>query len=174
MYNMIRSYMAFLRLFAPDLSCPAIRYATMYAQMFPIPVEKENAMLSNLQLTLVKNRNARGGFSLIELLVVMALLVVLSAGMYKFYLGKGTGKPGEAKTPMTATYDSVCLQNLRSVRQCIEAAHTGDTDMKYPAALTEIKELSPELRACPEGKEPYVYNSQTGEVHCVHPGHEKY
>ena len=122
----------------------------------------------------VRRGNARTGFSLIELLVVMALMVVLSAGMYKVYLGKGTGKPGEAKTPITATYDSVCLQNLRSVRQCVEAAHTGDTDTKFPAALTEIKELSSDLRACPVGKEPYTYDPQTGEVHCVHPGHDKY
>lgn len=131
-------------------------------------------MLSRNKLFFPANRNAQSGFALIELLVVMALIVVLSAGMYKFYLGKGTGKPGEAKTPMTATYDSVCLQNLRSVRQCIEAAHTGDTDTKFPAALTEMKELSSDLRACPEGKEPYAYDPQTGEVHCTHPGHEKY
>ena len=131
-------------------------------------------MLPQNRLRFFKTNNARSGFALIELLVVMALIVVLSAGMYKFYLGKGTGKPGEAKTPMTATFDSVCLQNLRSVRQCVEAAHTGDTDTKFPASLTEIKELSPELRACPEGKEPYTYDAQTGEVHCIHPGHEKY
>lgn len=113
------------------------------------------------------------GFALIELLVVIALIAVLGAGLYTFYAGKGSGKKGEPKTPMTATYDSVCLQNIGSVRQCIKAEEATD-DEKHPASLTAIKSLTPDLRACPVGKEPYAYDPATGEVHCVHPGHEKY
>lgn len=116
---------------------------------------------------------ARNGFALIELLVVIALIAVLSAGLYTFYAGRSNGKPGSKKTPLDVTYDSVCLQNLVSVRQCIKAEEATDEE-KHPAALTAIKSLTPDLRACPVGKEPYVYDPQTGEVHCVHPGHEKY
>ena len=114
-----------------------------------------------------------GGFALIELLVVIALMAVLGAGLYTFYAGKVSGKKGEPKTPMTATYDSVCLQNIGSVRQCIKAEEATD-DEKHPTALTAIKSLTPDLRACPVGKEPYTYDPATGEVHCAHPGHEKY
>jgi prepilin-type N-terminal cleavage/methylation domain-containing protein len=113
------------------------------------------------------------GFSLIEMLVVIALIAVLGGSLFSFYAGKGSGKKGEAKTPMTAAHDSECLQNLGSVRQCIKAEEATD-DEKHPTALTAIKSLTPELRACPVGKEPYAYDPVTGEIHCIHPGHEKY
>lgn len=121
-------------------------------------------------------RASRRGFSLIELLVVAVLLVALGGGLAYFYLGGSkSGKPGERRvTPITKAHDTECLSNLRSVRQSIAAAHAGDPDEKYPASLTELRELPAELRACPVGKEPYVYEPSTGEVHCPHPGHENY
>ena len=117
----------------------------------------------------------RSGFALIELLVVIALIAVLGGGLYAFYAGHSgmSGKKGEPKSAMTVALDSECLQNLGSVRQCIKAEEATDEE-KHPAALTNIKSLTSELRACPVGKEPYAYDPATGEVHCVHPGHEKY
>ncbi len=118
---------------------------------------------------------ARKGFSLIEILVVMAILVVLSGITYSVLLGHSkNAPPGKAHSPMERAKDVVCMENLRSARQCIEASRTGDTDGKFPGALIEMRELSGELRACPEGKEPYQYDPATGQVKCVHPGHEKY
>lgn len=120
-----------------------------------------------------KTHNNAMGFSLVEILVVLVILVALGAFLYTNYAGKGSGKPGEAKTPLSAAHDSECLQNLGSVRQCIKAEEA-TADEKHPGSLTEIKSLTSELRSCPVGKEPYAYNPTTGEVHCVHPGHEKY
>jgi len=122
------------------------------------------------------NRHTRRpGFSLIEILVVMAIIVVISSITYSVYLGHSKNAPaGKAHSPMERAKDVVCMENLRSVRQCIEASHAGDSDSKYPGALTEMRELSSELRACPVGKEPYRYDPTTGKVQCVHPGHEAY
>ena len=39
--------------------------------------------------------------------------------------------------------------------------------------LSEMKEIS-SISKCPVGGEAYTYNPQTGEVHCPHPGHERY
>jgi prepilin-type N-terminal cleavage/methylation domain-containing protein len=115
------------------------------------------------------------GFSLIEILVVMAIIIVISSITYSVYLGHSKNAPaGKAHAPIERARDVVCMTNLRSVRQSIEAARTGDTDGKYPGSLLELRELSSELRACPEGKEPYQYDPATGQVHCVHPGHENY
>ena len=118
----------------------------------------------------------RSGFTLIEILVVMVIIIILSSVMYGVYLGKG-GKgapPGKAHSPMERAKDVVCMENIRSVRQSIVASHVTDTEEKYPASLLELKELPSEFRSCPEGKEPYQYSPSNGEVHCVHPGHEKY
>jgi len=118
----------------------------------------------------------RSGFSLIEILVVMAIIVVLSSITYGVYLGghSKNAPPGKAHSPMERAKDVVCMENLRSVRQCVEASRSGDSDGKFPGALTEMRELTAELRACPEGKEPYQYDPATGQVKCVHPGHENY
>ena len=118
----------------------------------------------------------RRGFSLIEILVVMVIIVVLSAITYSVYVG-GHGKnapPGKAHSPMERAHDVKCMSNLRSVRQCIEADRATDSDSKFPASLTEMRELSADLRECPVGHEPYRYDPATGQVHCVHPGHENY
>ncbi|HLJ55304.1 MAG TPA: prepilin-type N-terminal cleavage/methylation domain-containing protein [Chthonomonadaceae bacterium] len=120
-------------------------------------------------------RSARRAFSLIEILVVMAIIVILSGITYGIYIG-GRSKnapPGKAHSPMERAKDVVCMEDLRSVRQSIEASRTTDSDNKFPASLDELR-LPAELRACPEGKEPYRYDPATGEVHCVHPGHENY
>ncbi|MEP7098746.1 MAG: prepilin-type N-terminal cleavage/methylation domain-containing protein [Dokdonella sp.] len=120
-------------------------------------------------------RTRSRGFSLIEILVVAAIIVVLSSITYGVYLGHSKNAPaGKAHAPIERARDVVCMENLRSVRQCIEASRAGDGDAKFPGALTEMRELSPELRACPDGKEPYQYDPATGVVHCVHPGHENY
>lgn len=114
-------------------------------------------------------------FSLIEILVVLAIIVVLSSITYSVYLGHSKGAPaGKAHAPIERARDAVCMENLRSVRQCLEASRSTDTDGKYPDKLSDIRELTPDLRACPEGKEPYQYDPTTGTVHCVHPGHENY
>src|SRR5947199_10842818 len=92
------------------------------------------------------------GFSLIEILVVMAIIVVLSGITYGIYVGHSKNAPaGKAHSPMERAKDVVCMQNLRSVRQSIEVFRTGDTDAKSPGTLTALRELPAELRACPQG-----------------------
>lgn len=117
----------------------------------------------------------RSAFSLIEILVVLVIIVILSAITYNVLLGHSKNAPaGKAHTAIERARDVECMENLRSVRQSIEAAHASDPDGKYPASLNEMRELSSELRACPEGKELYQYDPETGKVRCVHPGHENY
>jgi hypothetical protein len=118
-------------------------------------------------------RQARA-FSLVELLVVAVILVLIGSSLAYFYLGSGgKGKNGEKKTPISAAKSTVCNSNLKQVRQAIEIAKTGDTDELLPQSLTELK-LPSELLRCDVGKEPYQYDSQTGTVRCLHPGHENF
>ncbi|HZO89496.1 MAG TPA: hypothetical protein VFB38_14305 [Chthonomonadaceae bacterium] len=117
-----------------------------------------------------------GGFSLVEILVVVLLLVLIGGGLAYFYLGHGSAgkKPGDiVHTPITRTNDVVCQNNLSQIRMSLQMQHDSDPDGKYPASLSELR-LPSEMLSCPVGHEPYQYDPTTGQVHCMHPGHENY
>ena len=42
-----------------------------------------------------------------------------------------------------------------------------------PPTLAALHGLPASMKACPASGTPYAYNPQTGEVHCVTPGHER-
>jgi prepilin-type N-terminal cleavage/methylation domain-containing protein len=114
------------------------------------------------------------GFSLVEMLVVLVVLVALGGALTYFYLGRGTSKPGDVvHTPISQANSTVCLSNLHQLRQSIDIAKMSDADGKPPSSLDQLH-LPAEMLACPVGHEPYQYNPSTGEVHCIHPGHENY
>lgn len=129
-------------------------------------------------LTLPSFRRAKTGFSLIEILVVMVVIVAIAGLVSYNYLGKG--KPGEKKvTPINEAKKVACQSNLQQIRTGIQtfktmntdAAENGNGEPKNPETLKEMK-LPQELLECPEGHEPYQYDPASGTVHCVHPGHE--
>jgi hypothetical protein len=74
---------------------------------------------------------------------------------------------------MVMAKDDVCISNLHQLRMAIGMIHDQDPDEHWPATLQETR-LGSEFYKCHLGKEPYDYNPETGEVKCVHPGHEKY
>lgn len=119
----------------------------------------------------------RRGFTLIATLITVAIICVLMVVMMQ---GTGGGdfaqrKDGMGKTMPTASRaaaeDSVCRSNLQQVRQGLQIAMIG-TD-EHPASI-EDAHIGQQFYSCPLGHEPYKYDPQTGEVHCVHPGHERY
>jgi prepilin-type N-terminal cleavage/methylation domain-containing protein len=110
-------------------------------------------------------------FGLIEVLVVVIIVLVLAAILLPRYMGGRTPEGKTIKAPVTAAKDTVCRANLTTVRQSIAAHQAGDPDGKYPVRLMELRELTPEFNKCPVGGEPYLYDPQTGQVRCPHPGH---
>ena len=112
------------------------------------------------------------GFSLVEILVVIALLAIVGGGLAFFYLGKS--KPGEKNTtPIGKARGVECVANLRSIRQSLQAGQAMEEEGKFPATLQEMK-LPGEILSCPDSKNPYEYDSNSGQVRCTQPGHENY
>ena len=83
--------------------------------------------------------------------------------------GKGTTIPGLVRAD---AQDDVCRSDLSQLRQLIEIYKTNNDD-KPPASLKELNQPD-SLTHDPIGNEAYLYNPETGEVKCPHPGHGKY
>jgi len=123
----------------------------------------------------------RKGFTLISTLLTVVIICVLMVVMMQGYGGlmgspmQSTRKDGMGKTTMggamLSAKDQVCRSNLQQVRQAIEAAKlSGDGN---PTDITGAG-IGQSFYNCPVGGEAYEYNAATGEVHCPHPGHEKF
>jgi len=65
-----------------------------------------------------------------------------------------------------------CMENLRELRMMIQMA-TDDNNGTFPRSLTDVPD-SIKVRTCPIGGQDYVYDPDTGKVHCTTPGHESY
>lgn len=118
-------------------------------------------------------RRALRAFGLIEVLVVVALLLLLAAFLLPRYLGGKTPEGKTVRAPMTAAKDTVCRTNLGTVRQGLETLKAGDPDGQPAPSLAELR-LGSEVTRCAVGGEEYLYDPQTGQVRCPHPGHESF
>jgi prepilin-type N-terminal cleavage/methylation domain-containing protein len=112
-------------------------------------------------------------FSLIEILIVMVVIMVIAAYLLPHYLGGKTMDGKKVRAPITMARDTVCQSNIQQVRQSLEINKTTDAEGGYPSDLASLK-LPAECLKCEVGGEAYVYDPQTGKVHCPHPGHESY
>ncbi len=114
------------------------------------------------------------GFSLIEILVVIALLAILAAYLMPKYLKGGTTPSGKkVDSPMQRAHLVECASNLRQIRAAWQMA-TSAGDENRPQSLADLKTygVSEAMQRCPTGGEPYAFNAPTGRISCSHTGHE--
>ena len=123
------------------------------------------------------------GFTLIATLITVVLILILAVVLFKGSSlfgasathgkarpdGKGTTVLGQVRYDAE---DTVCQSNLMQLRQAIQLFEQSNDDHP-PSSLADTR-LGQEFYACPVGHEPYRYDPATGQVNCVHPGHEKY
>ena len=122
------------------------------------------------------------GNTLVGTLVVITIMAVLAVALFKgssAFGGKALSsrKDGKGTTTMglaeLAAKDTVCRSNIAQVRAALIIAQSAN-DEKPPESLTDTK-LPQEFYKCSlPPHEAYVYDPATGQVHCPHPGHEKY
>ncbi len=120
--------------------------------------------------------------TMIATLIVIAIILVLVVILFRGYYGGhiGADSPRQDKLGKTvpglavlAAKDDVCRNNLSQDRSSIQIFHSTNGDEGYPAKLEDLR-LGHDFCYCPVGHERYTYDPNTGEVHCPHPGHEKY
>ncbi len=117
---------------------------------------------------------SKNGFTLISLLVVLALIGLLAVSLYglggKKDAGTSNGANGESQSiPARAidkAEDVTCQSNLRQLRQGVSMyTMSGDP---APSSLADLKMDS--ITRCPISGKPYRYDPQTGKVWCeTHP-----
>lgn len=114
------------------------------------------------------------GFHLVELLVAVAIVAILAAIILPRYLGGHAPGGKVIKAPVTAARDVECRSNLAQLRQAIEMERQSSENGTPPPNLQALRSIPPQMLVCPVGGEAYVYDAQTGTVHCPHPGHENF
>jgi hypothetical protein len=122
-----------------------------------------------------------GGQTLVASLIVIVIILILAVVLFKGSSAFG-GKPiPQRKDKLGTTVlgqvrydakDEVCRSNLSQVREAIQVVETTNDD--HPPETIQETKLGADFYSCPIGHEPYQYDPNTGQVHCVHPGHESY
>ena len=131
-------------------------------------------------------RSAEAGFLvLIEILIAVVIIAMLASyflmgsgggskkgtggepGLMPDVGGQATSIPGKARDEAESV---VCRNNLQQLRAAI--AMYQSTNGGFPPDLQSLQAGVP--LTCPVGGEPYEYDANTGQVHCVHPHHEGY
>lgn len=110
-------------------------------------------------------------WSLVEILIVLAILLILAIWLLPKYTGRGSDPSGQPrKTPENAALAVQCRNNLQQIRLAIRMARpTGEEPL--PIHLQELR-LPPEMLSCAVSRQPYWYDPQTGRVQCPTPTHE--
>jgi type II secretory pathway pseudopilin PulG len=131
--------------------------------------------------TFLSRQRGNRGQTLVAMLIVVAIILVLAVVMFKGSSAFG-GKPLPARKDGLGTTvlgqsryaakDDVCRSNLSQLRQAIQVYESTNDDHP-PDTLAETK-IGSEFYSCPIGHEPYQYDPATGQVHCIHPGHENF
>lgn len=116
--------------------------------------------------------------------IIVSAAIIVGAAVF-FAVGSKSGalgaksserpdKKGETLVGKSiyAAKDEKCRSDLGQLRAAIQIA-TDPVDDTHPATLEETR-LGADFYKCPVGGEAYVYDPQTGKVHCPHPGHENY
>ena len=115
------------------------------------------------------------GFSLVEILVVMLIIMILAAILLPRYLGEGKNSIGQrVQSPIKRAKSVECINYLAQIRQAYQMA-TMTGDEYRPQSLADLRSqgVSESMMKCPVGGQPFVWDPMSGRVaRCTYPSHE--
>jgi general secretion pathway protein G len=108
----------------------------------------------------------RGAFSLIEILIVVAIIAILAAIVVPRLTGGKepmTGKKGAS--PIGRARQTAGISYIAQIKQAIEM-YKMDNDGQLPPNLQALTRygVTPDMLLDPNTRQPVAYNPQTGEV----------
>lgn len=113
---------------------------------------------------------------LVACAIVVLLVLVFTVGPGLFGQKSQERPDGKGETVVGKTLyrakDEVCRSNIEQVRLALKV-NTDPVENTFPDSIESTK-LGSDYYKCAVGGEPYVYDKESGQVRCVHPGHEKY
>ncbi|HUV03717.1 MAG TPA: type II secretion system protein [Armatimonadota bacterium] len=118
--------------------------------------------------------NNRGQiFTLIEILVVIAIIAAAGLFLARGYLGGGAGDTARAPKERAEAVD--CMNNLRQIRSAIEMYQQANAE-KPPTSLAALESsgVSSSMTKCSVSGTAYIYDPASGRVSCTTPGHERF
>jgi prepilin-type N-terminal cleavage/methylation domain-containing protein len=118
---------------------------------------------------------ARAGWSLVEMVVVLAIIAALAIWLVPRYLGGAKTPAGRTvSAPVQRARGVECANNLRQIRAAIQMAQT--TTETSPGSLAELSSsgVPRQMLACPVSQQPYRYDPRTGRVGCALAEHRSY
>lgn len=115
----------------------------------------------------VRMMSSERGFTLVGMIVVLAIIGALAVGLYGLGGEKGNGKQKSIPARAIEKAESVeCQSNLSQLRAAIQAETMSGEPA--PASLAELKMDS--ITKCPVSGKPYKYDPTAGRVWCeMHP-----
>jgi competence protein ComGC len=120
-------------------------------------------------------RNRRGSWTLVEMVVVLAIIAALALWLVPKYLGGAKTPTGKTvSAPIQRAHGVECMNNLRQIRAAIQMVAT--TSETPPRSLAELSSsgVSREMLVCPVSRLPYQYDPRAGRVWCPYPEHQRY
>ena len=120
-------------------------------------------------------RNNRGQIAtILEIVVVVAMIVMLAYTLLPRYIGGGTKESGGPAAPIERAKGVDCQNNLQQVRYAITMYQ--QSSERPPASIADLKSsgISGDVTRCPVSGTPYSYDPGQGKVWCTTPGHERY
>ena len=103
--------------------------------------------------------------SLVEILVVAALIIGLSAWLFPKYLGGGKATGNKGLSPVQRSRQAAGVSYVGQIRQAI-AMYRMDHDDQVPPSLDDLRAygVTPEMTLDPVSRAPLNYDPATGTV----------
>lgn len=109
-------------------------------------------------------RSLRRGVTAISLVISMIIIAALAFFAIYYYRGQVSSGPGNLKSPMERVRSVECLAQVRKIDTEVRMYYVRES--VFPAHLLDLDGLAESDLYCPVTNSQYLYNAETGQVHC--------